>query len=247
MLLVGIGGADALVRAGPPWSGSASSLPSRAREQAVPGHCTKPPRKQRSSASPAVFSLDCDTVTHIIGLRPFMSQLLCEQVVGRGLRRASYELTDEGKFSEEVAKVFGVPFEVIPSKADPKGGPAKKEKRHHVYAVGSKSQFEIRYPRAEGYTIAMRKRCEKLGSDASRQLSSSRLAITYPSRASPTPPPSARFESKAHDHRPSMRPTAADRRFCSSPDSAARQPTWASGLTSRHPLSPISRASAHSP
>jgi type III restriction enzyme len=101
---------------------------------------------------------DCNTVTHIIGLRPFMSQLLCEQVVGRGLRRASYDLTEEGMFSEEVAKVFGVPFEVIPYKADPKGGSVKKEKRHHVYAVSSKSQFEIRYPRVEGYTIAIRNR-----------------------------------------------------------------------------------------
>ena len=64
---------------------------------------------------------DCNTVTHIIGLRPFMSQLLCEQVVGRGLRRRSYELGDDGKFTEEVAKVFGVPFEVIPFKATPQG------------------------------------------------------------------------------------------------------------------------------
>jgi len=101
---------------------------------------------------------DCNTVTHIVGLRPFMSQLLCEQVVGRGLRRTSYELTEDGKFSEEVAKVFGVPFEVIPYKADPKGSSPKKEKRHHVYAVPSKSQFEIRYPRVEGYTRAIRNR-----------------------------------------------------------------------------------------
>src|SRR5204863_4337178 len=57
---------------------------------------------------------DCNTVTHIIGLRPFMSQLLCEQVVGRGLRRTNYgDLDEEGKFREEVAKVYGVPFEVI--------------------------------------------------------------------------------------------------------------------------------------
>src|SRR5207249_7190617 len=50
---------------------------------------------------------DCSTVTHIIGLRPFMSQLLCEQVVGRGLRRASYDDFDEhGRLHEEVAKVF---------------------------------------------------------------------------------------------------------------------------------------------
>ncbi|HEY7336210.1 MAG TPA: hypothetical protein VH639_15075 [Bryobacteraceae bacterium] len=101
---------------------------------------------------------DCNTVTHIIGLRPFMSQLLCEQVVGRGLRRASYELTEEGKFSEEVAKVFGVPFELIPYKADPKGGPPKKEKRYHVHAVPAKAAFEIRYPRVEGYTQGIRNR-----------------------------------------------------------------------------------------
>ena len=59
---------------------------------------------------------DCNTVTHIIGLRPFMSQLLCEQVVGRGLRRRSYEVDEEGRFQEEVAKVLGVPFEIIPFK-----------------------------------------------------------------------------------------------------------------------------------
>ena len=64
---------------------------------------------------------DCTTVTHIIGIRPFMSQLLCEQVVGRGLRRANYELGPDGKFAEEMAQVFGVPFEVIPFKANPQG------------------------------------------------------------------------------------------------------------------------------
>jgi superfamily II DNA or RNA helicase len=43
---------------------------------------------------------DCNTVTHIVGLRPFMSQLLCEQVVGRGLRRSTYDIGDDGKLSE---------------------------------------------------------------------------------------------------------------------------------------------------
>ena len=65
---------------------------------------------------------DCNTVTHIVGLRPFMSQLLCEQVVGRGLRRSSYEVGDDGKLTEEVAKVFGVPFEIIPFKENSEGG-----------------------------------------------------------------------------------------------------------------------------
>ena len=85
---------------------------------------------------------DCNTVTHIIGLRPFMSQLLCEQVVGRGLRRSSYELGADGKFSEEIAKILGVPFDVIPFKTS-EGGPAKpKEKRRHVHFLPEREVFQ---------------------------------------------------------------------------------------------------------
>ncbi|HET9401771.1 MAG TPA: hypothetical protein VFO34_12560 [Candidatus Acidoferrales bacterium] len=101
---------------------------------------------------------DCNTVTHIIGLRPFMSQLLCEQVVGRGLRRASYEIDANGKFTEEVAKVFGVPFEIIPFKASPGGTPPPRPKRYHVHAIPEKARYEIQFPRVEGYTQAIRNR-----------------------------------------------------------------------------------------
>jgi type III restriction enzyme len=101
---------------------------------------------------------DCNTVTHIVGLRPFMSQLLCEQVVGRGLRRTRYELNDDGKFSEETAKVFGVPFQIIPFKANPSGVAPPPAKRWHVRALSAKSAFEIRFPRVEGYTQAIRNR-----------------------------------------------------------------------------------------
>lgn len=101
---------------------------------------------------------DCNTVKHIVGLRPFMSQLLCEQVVGRGLRRTNYDLEENGKFREEVAKVFGVPFEVIPYKADPKGSTTPAPKRHHVHAIPEKAALEIRYPRVDGYTQAIRNR-----------------------------------------------------------------------------------------
>lgn len=99
---------------------------------------------------------DCNTVTHIIGIRPFMSQLLCEQVVGRGLRRASYEVGADGKFTEEVSQILGVPFEVIPFKASSRGPSAPRAKRHHVHAVPEKAQYEIRFPRVEGYTQAVR-------------------------------------------------------------------------------------------
>ena len=101
---------------------------------------------------------DCNTVTHIVGLRPFMSQLLCEQVVGRGLRRRTYELGDDGLMTEEVAKVFGVPFQVVPFKANAKGTSQPKQKRHHVYAVPSRAALEILFPRVEGYRQAIRNR-----------------------------------------------------------------------------------------
>jgi type III restriction enzyme len=101
---------------------------------------------------------DCNTVTHIIGLRPFMSQLLCEQVVGRGLRRASYELEKDDHFSEEVATILGVPFEVVPFKATTQTGPVERVRRHHVHALPERSALEIIFPRIEGYTQAIRNR-----------------------------------------------------------------------------------------
>ncbi len=102
---------------------------------------------------------DCSTVTHIIGLRPFMSQLLCEQVVGRGLRRASYDDFDEqGRLPEEVAKVFGVPFEVIPFKANKQAAPPPPVKRFHVHPLPNRAHLEIKFPRVEGYTQAIRNR-----------------------------------------------------------------------------------------
>ena len=54
---------------------------------------------------------DANTVTHILGVRAFGTQLLCEQVVGRGLRRQSYDLNDEGLFNVEYADVLGIPFD----------------------------------------------------------------------------------------------------------------------------------------
>ena len=100
---------------------------------------------------------DATTVTHIIGLRPFMSQLLCEQVVGRGLRRASYEVGDDGLFTEEVAQVFGVPFEIVPFKATG-DAPAPAQKRFHVKALEERADLEIRFPRVDGYIQAVKSR-----------------------------------------------------------------------------------------
>ena len=100
---------------------------------------------------------DCNTVTHIIGLRPFMSQLLCEQVIGRGLRRASYEVGEDGLMSEEVATVLGVPLSAFTVKATGTT-PPPPQKRHHIYAMPARQDLEIKFPRVDGYRQAVRNR-----------------------------------------------------------------------------------------
>ena len=102
---------------------------------------------------------DCNTVTHIVGLRPFMSQLLCEQVVGRGLRRTSYAVGDDGRLGEEVAKIFGVPFEVVPLKENPANGqPRPAPKTWNIHALPERADLEIRFPRVERYMQRIRHR-----------------------------------------------------------------------------------------
>ena len=54
---------------------------------------------------------DANNVTHILGIRAFGTQLLCEQVIGRALRRQSYDLNEDNLFDAEYADIFGVPFD----------------------------------------------------------------------------------------------------------------------------------------
>ena len=93
---------------------------------------------------------DANTVTHILGVRAFGTQLLCEQVVGRGLRRMSYEVNHEGMFDPEYAEVYGVPFSFIPtagSAVTPKPGPTPTR----VRALAERIACEITFPRVIGY------------------------------------------------------------------------------------------------
>jgi len=92
---------------------------------------------------------DANTVTHILGVRAFGTQLLCEQVVGRGLRRISYEPNDQGMFEPEYAEVFGVPFSFIPTVGTAK--PVEQKEVHRVYALPERSDLEITFPRVVGY------------------------------------------------------------------------------------------------
>jgi type III restriction enzyme len=93
---------------------------------------------------------DANTVTHILGVRAFGTQLLCEQVVGRGLRRRSYALNDEGRFEPEYAEVYGVPFSFIPSSGStPEPKPPKPFTR--VRALPERAHLAITFPRVVGY------------------------------------------------------------------------------------------------
>jgi type III restriction enzyme len=126
---------------------------------------------------------DANTVTHILGVRAFGTQLLCEQVVGRGLRRMSYAserrtLDVNGKqveveaFSPEYAEIYGVPFSFIPCSGStaeivPTAMPTR------VRSMEDRIGCEITFPRVSGYRYEIP--AEKLGAQFDE---SSRMALS---------------------------------------------------------------------
>ena len=97
---------------------------------------------------------DANTVSHVLGVRAFGTQLLCEQVVGRALRRQSYDLNECGKFNAEYADVLGIPFDftakpvVVP--------PVPPRETIQVKAVRpERDTLEIRFPRVAGYRVEL--------------------------------------------------------------------------------------------
>jgi type III restriction enzyme len=94
---------------------------------------------------------DVNTVTHILGVRAFSTQLLCEQVVGRALRRIDYNVDPStGLMSPEYAEVYGVPFSFLRVETTATLQPPKVI--HRVYAIRDREQkYEITFPRVEGY------------------------------------------------------------------------------------------------
>lgn len=97
---------------------------------------------------------DANSVTHILGVRAFGTQLLCEQVVGRALRRQSYDLNEENLFDVEYADVLGVPFDFT---AKPVVAPVQPPREVvQVRAVSpERDQLEICFPRVEGYRVEL--------------------------------------------------------------------------------------------
>ena len=93
---------------------------------------------------------DANTVTHVLGVRAFGTQLLCEQVIGRALRRQSYELNEEGLFNVEYADVLGIPFDFT---AKPVIAPPQKPRETiQVKAIRpDRDDCEITFPHVQGY------------------------------------------------------------------------------------------------
>ena len=97
---------------------------------------------------------DASTVTHVLGVRAFGTQLLCEQVIGRALRRQSYDLNDDNLFNVEYADVLGIPFDFT---AKPVVAPPQPPRETiHVRAVRpDRDGLEIRFPRVAGYRVEL--------------------------------------------------------------------------------------------
>ena len=111
---------------------------------------------------------DANTVTHILGLRAFGTQLLCEQVMGRALRRYSYDLNEEGLFDAEYADIFGIPFDFT---AKPRVTPPQPPRETVLVKAmrPERDHLEICFPRVAGYRVELpREELEAEFSDDSR-------------------------------------------------------------------------------
>jgi type III restriction enzyme len=97
---------------------------------------------------------DANTVTHVLGIRAFGTQLLCEQVIGRALRRQSYDLNEEDLFNVEYADIFGIPFDFTAKPVIVTPQPPRETVQ--VRAIRpERDPLEIRFPHVEGYRVEL--------------------------------------------------------------------------------------------
>jgi hypothetical protein len=110
---------------------------------------------------------DANTVTHVLGVRAFGTQLLCEQVIGRALRRQSYDLNEEGVFDVEYADVLGIPFDFT---SKPVVAPPQPPRESVVVKAVSpeRDDCEISFPRVAGYRVELPE--ERLSAEFNGQL-----------------------------------------------------------------------------
>jgi type III restriction enzyme len=107
-------------------------------------------RYRQTHTALGIYSLPTNTVTHVLGVRAFGTQLLCEQVIGRAIRRQSYDLNEENLFTAEYADVLGIPFDFNAKPVIPDPQPPRET--IVVKAVNpDRDHLEIRFPRVAGY------------------------------------------------------------------------------------------------
>lgn len=129
-------------------TGSKAELAAALREKVdTVGKIDKPGQHIQNVISVGMLSegWDAKNVTQIMGLRAFSSQLLCEQVIGRGLRRVSYDFDENGMLGPEYVNIFGVPFSFIPHE----GGvavPRPSKPKFLIEPSKSKQEFKITFP-----------------------------------------------------------------------------------------------------
>lgn len=108
----------------------------------------KPGQRLQNVISVAMLSegWDAANVTHIMGLRAFTSQLLCEQVIGRGLRRVAHETDANGLFLPEYVNVFGVPLSIFQDVGEGGEPPPPPKPSVQIEVVPGRNGYEIRWP-----------------------------------------------------------------------------------------------------
>jgi type III restriction enzyme len=110
---------------------------------------------------------DANNVTNIFGVRAFGSQLLCEQVVGRGLRRMDYTPDPAtGLLTEECVDVYGIPFSLVPFKGRQVDAAADDRPKNYVRSLPERAELEIRFPVVESYAFALNKNLIQCDVDA---------------------------------------------------------------------------------
>jgi type III restriction enzyme len=175
------------------------------------GQVGRPGEKIRNVISVGMLSegWDAKTVTHIMGLRAFSSQLLCEQVVGRGLRRTAYEVNEEtGLYEPEYVNIFGVPFTFLPHESPTGTVPQPATPKTRIEPDPKKADFEISWPNVLRINYSFRPQLEidwekvdTLEINVNNTILTAQLAQSIGGKPDLTKATQIELEKLAHDQR----------------------------------------------
>ena len=151
---------------------------------------------------------DANTVTHVLGIRAFGTQLLCEQVIGRALRRQSYDLNEEGPIKD--SSTWNTPTSsAFPSTSRPSRSSPRRSRRARRFrsrpCSPERDALEIRFPRVEGYRVELPEERLTPTSTTTPSWNSPPTSSARPSPA--TPASSAKASISSLEHLGDMRPS----------------------------------------